>query len=252
VSKIKSLYQKLPFGMFMKIFAIELARKLFMKSANYYFAQWGEDITSTYLLGKSQTGFYIDIGSNDPVHYSNTFKLYLQGWKGILVDGNNKLIEKTKKIRKKDIAVHGIVSNKKEETVFYIAEDSLMSSIHPDQTSKPLEKITAVTITLDEIIERYLPKNQNIDLLSIDVEGHDFEVLQSIDLNKYRPSLIIVEDLGHWCDDLSNIYENKFVRYLKSFYYYIASRDKKNLYFFAVEHNKPVEQRIESSAALNR
>jgi FkbM family methyltransferase len=236
VSKIKALYHKLPLGMFIRIMCMEIARKVFMKSGSYYFSQGGEDIASMYLLDKYRDGFYIDIGANDPVHYSNTFKLYLQGWTGVLVDGNDKLIEKAKRIRRKDISVHGIVSNKNEEVVFYLAEDSLMSSIHPEQTNKPQEKITAVTITINDVIERYVPHGQKIDLLSIDVEGHDFEVLQSIDLNKHRPTLIIVEDLGHWCNDIMDVQKNKFVEYLGRYSYYLASRDKKNLYFFASEH----------------
>lgn len=35
--------------------------------------------------------------------------------------------------------------------------------------------------------------DKTIDLLSIDVEGHDFNVLKSINLRKYRPKLIIIE-----------------------------------------------------------
>jgi len=74
-----------------------------------YFAQGAEDINIMYILEKYNSGFYIDIGSNEPVNYSNTFKLYLQGWNGILVDGNKALIDKAKKIRRQDICIHGIV-----------------------------------------------------------------------------------------------------------------------------------------------
>jgi hypothetical protein len=48
------------------------------------------------------------------------------------------------------------------------------------------------TRTLDEILaaSNFAPQ---FDLLSIDVEFHDQEVLRSIDLDHYQPTLIVVE-----------------------------------------------------------
>ncbi len=41
----------------------------------------------------------------------------------------------------------------------------------------------------------YLSKYQGrqIDLLSVDAEAHDFEVIESLDFNRYSPRLIAVE-----------------------------------------------------------
>ena len=77
--KIKTLYQKLSLPIFLKVLAIEIASKLFFRQVRYFFAQGGEDIYIMHLLDRYKDGFYIDIGSNDPITYSNTFKLYLQG-----------------------------------------------------------------------------------------------------------------------------------------------------------------------------
>ena len=49
--------------------------------------------------------------------------------------------------------------------------------------------------TLKKILDRYVPKGQKIDLLSVDVEGMDEEALRSNDWKKYRPTMIIAEDL---------------------------------------------------------
>jgi hypothetical protein len=49
--------------------------------------------------------------------------------------------------------------------------------------------------TLDEILtnaQAQIP----IDLLSIDVESHEIEVLRGIDLRRWRPKLIFIEDLA--------------------------------------------------------
>ena len=49
-----------------------------------------------------------------------------------------------------------------------------------------------------------------IDFLNIDAEAHDFEVLESIDLNIYKIKLICIEML----DSENNINEKKFKDYL--------------------------------------
>ncbi len=234
--KIADLYKKLSLPVFVRVMMIELARKAFFPSGRYFFSQHGEDINIMYLLQQFSEGFYIEIGSNEPIHYSNTFKLYLQGWKGILVDGNRDLIEKSIKIRKKDICVHGVVSNVKRQVNFYLAENSLMSSLDDQfvqsvSTSGEKPKfITLETVSINEIIAQHLPAQQKIDLLSIDVEGHDFEVLQSIDLTKYRPSLIVIEDLNHRAVSAEH---NTLIQYLRGFQYNLVSTDHLNLYFMA-------------------
>ena len=47
---------------------------------------------------------------------------------------------------------------------------------------------------LQEILDKYLPPNQTIDFLSIDVEGLDYEVIQSNNWDKYKPTIVLVED----------------------------------------------------------
>jgi hypothetical protein len=48
-------------------------------------------------------------------------------------------------------------------------------------------------VTIPQILAR-APKK--FDFLSIDVEGHDREVLQSIDLGQYQPEVILIEISG--------------------------------------------------------
>ena len=55
---------------------------------------------------------------------------------------------------------------------------------------------TVEILSLKKILDKYLAKGEKIDLLSVDVEGMDLEVLQSNDWKKYRPKVVICEDLG--------------------------------------------------------
>jgi len=47
-----------------------------------------------------------------------------------------------------------------------------------------------------------MPENQHINFLSIDVEGLDFEVLESNSWSKYRPDIILVEAIGSTIESL--------------------------------------------------
>lgn len=238
-SKITDLKSRLNGLNFSRYVIAEVCRRFLLPDSRVYFSQGGEDVHILTLLDDKQNGFYIDIGCNDPIHYSNTFKMYTQGWTGILVDGNPTLIEKAKKVRKKDICLNALVSNEIGEKDFYLSGSSLISSLDPvhaaSYTSEggKTEKRRMVSTTIDQIIEEHVPPGKTIDLLSIDVEGHDFAVLQSISLNKYRPGLIVIEDLEQIKNNLD---ENLYVRYLKPFQYVLVSTDKQNLYFMPAEN----------------
>jgi hypothetical protein len=49
------------------------------------------------------------------------------------------------------------------------------------------------TRTLRELLDQYLPSDQKIDVLSVDVEGLDLQVLRSNDWIRYRPLVILAE-----------------------------------------------------------
>lgn len=50
------------------------------------FSQTGEDLLIAKFFPESDTGFYLDVGSGNPVIGSNTYFFYRQGWRGILID----------------------------------------------------------------------------------------------------------------------------------------------------------------------
>jgi FkbM family methyltransferase len=238
-NKVTELKKRLNAVNFSRYIIAEACRRFFLPHSKLYYSQGGEDVHILTLLDDKSDGFYIDIGCNDPIHYSNTFKMYTLGWTGILVDGNPELIEKAKKVRKKDICINALVSNEIREMDFYLSGSSLISSIDPVHAASythleaKTEKVRMSSVTIDQIIAQHVPEGKTIDLLSIDVEGHDFAVLQSITLSKYRPRLIVIEDLGHLKNDLDN---NEYVRYLKTYQYVLVSTDKQNLYFMPEEH----------------
>ena len=61
------------------------------------FSNEGQDILAAKLV--PHPGFFLDIGSGNPVYGNNSFALELMGWKGLLVDGMEESIERARRYR---------------------------------------------------------------------------------------------------------------------------------------------------------
>ena len=55
------------------------------------FSEEGQDIILKSIFRNVEIGTYLDIGSFKPEYLSNTYKLYLAGWRGVCIDGNPSL-----------------------------------------------------------------------------------------------------------------------------------------------------------------
>jgi len=193
------------------------------------YSQEGEDMILRRLFEKQDTGFYVDVGAHHPKRFSNTYFFYKQGWRGINIDAMPGSMKLFNKIRHKDINLEKAVADKKQILTYYIfnepALNSFSSELSEDRNSQGNYFIKFTkdieTVTLDEILDSYLPKNQVIDFLSIDVEGLDFIVLKSINLEKYRPKIILIEILG---SSLSEINNNEISKYLINYGYSVYAK----------------------------
>jgi FkbM family methyltransferase len=173
-----------------------LQRALDPWASNSY-SQTGEDRIVATLFGNAP-GFYVDVGCNHPVKYSNTFELYKRGWHGINIDANEQLVDLCRRMRPRDVSVCATISDSAREAVFTEFADSMVSSLSAEHVERWRTARTVVrerrvaTRTLDDVLAAS-GAPRRFDLLSIDVEGHDFEVLSSLDLDVYRPKLIVIE-----------------------------------------------------------
>lgn len=69
---------------------------------------------------------------------------------------------------------------------------------------------------------------QKLIFLSIDVEGLDFEVLQSLNFNVYKPRVILIEILT---SNLEDIAKHEIVDYLKKFNYEVFAKTVNTVFF---------------------
>ena len=58
------------------------------------------------MLQEDCSRFYVDLGAYDPIYHSNTFLLYLLGWRGLNIDANEDSIQTFEIFRPTDINVH--------------------------------------------------------------------------------------------------------------------------------------------------
>jgi FkbM family methyltransferase len=196
------LFRQFSFFPALRILLVESMRRLFDRDAELGYAASGEDRLVASIFAKP--GFYVDVGCNHPTNYSNTFMLYKRGWHGINIDANPALIALHRKLKPRDHSVFAAIARERKTLTFTEFEgETLMASLDPALVQARAAsglRIRSQTVletkTLTEILHQ-LNAPKQFELLSVDVEGLDLEVLQSLDFQHYRPKLILVEILGY-------------------------------------------------------
>jgi FkbM family methyltransferase len=194
------------------------------------YAQSGEDIIISDLF--SRLGIthpsYLDIGANEPVALNNTYRLYLRGSRGVLVEPNPVLYKKLLKKRKKDICINaGVAFDHQTEAVYYIFPEkfhglntfSKGDAEFWEQTGtaalgkhKIEKKMIMQLLPVNEIIQDHFSPYPN--LISIDVEGLDMSILRSIDFERFKPEVFCVEtlDFGPGKSEIKNVETKEFFK----------------------------------------
>ena len=156
------------------------------------------DLIIDYLFKNINKGVYIDVGCNHPIKFNNTYLLYKRGWSGINVDSDIDSIKLFNRFRSKDFNVRNIVSNDESiKKLYYYHKRSALNTLSKDlvdyRTSKPSKIIEEKSVTLNKIIEDSPYNNGKINLLSLDIENHEFEVLKNFNFLKYNIDVLVVE-----------------------------------------------------------
>jgi hypothetical protein len=149
-----------------------------------FFSEFGEDEWIAKNLPLPEKGFYVDVGANQPGAGSNTAFLRAKGWAGLAVDANPEFAKLWSGIPG-TLFVAGIVS---DEPI--VGFDFKHIAGH-----SRVEKVNRLfaTTTLDRLLQTVKPEVGRIDLLSLDVEGHEYNAFRSLNLFKWLPKIIISE-----------------------------------------------------------
>jgi len=167
-----------------------------------FYSQNGEDCILDELFKDQRTGFFVEIGCIDGKRFSNTLTFEERGWKGLCVEAHTGYIELLEQNRPNSIICHCAASFSDEENVpFYANNRGSLSTLDPtkeDEFKQRFGKFFAgfelqhvPKRKLDTIFEQY--NINHIDILSIDVEGNEEDVLKGLNLEKYRPRVMVIE-----------------------------------------------------------
>ncbi len=168
------------------------------------FSQEGEDMVLARFFEDKSKGVYVDVGAHHPIRFSNTYLFYLLGWRGLNVDAMPGSMDAFRKLRPRDTNVEALVSSKTGTLTYYLFNDPAMNTCDAELARQRdglahfrlIDTKTIETQSLAAILNKHLDNTCVIDFMSIDVEGLDFDVLQSNDWQKFRPTVILTEDYG--------------------------------------------------------
>jgi len=209
---------------------------VFFKHVRTSYAQSGEDIIISDLFTQLaiQNPTYLDIGANEPIALSNTYRLYIRGSKGVCLEPNPILCEKIIKKRGRDICINaGVAFDEQTEADYYLfsekahglntfskSEAEFWEHTGNEQIGKfKVEKIIKTRlIGINEIMGTYFSPHPNF--VSIDVEGLDFEILKRIDFNQFKPEVFCIETLS-FAESNKELKNQEIISFFESKGYFI-------------------------------
>lgn len=153
-------------------------------------SQCEEDEVLAALLPEP-SGLYLDIGASHPIECSNTWKFYERGWRGLLIEPQIECWRDLMLLRPGDWLWPTAVSNDTGYRRFrYYYTVSTLRDDWPIPT--PTERIVPCE-RLDNILAKFPAIRDGCRLVSIDVEGHEAQVLSSVDWAIFKPEVLVIE-----------------------------------------------------------
>lgn len=191
------------------------------KDNKMYYGQYGQDsiINQFFDQKKIKNGFFVDVGASDGIRFSNSYFLELNGWDGICVEAHPDYYDLLKKNRKAKCcwcAAGDTNQNKCEISLNYRGSlttlnfdlekelpNSGYSPFYGDRNDKKISgflngRNLVPMLTIDSIIKNFL-EIEKIDLLCIDIDGSEISAFKGLNLELWKPSLLVLEHtmLGH-------------------------------------------------------
>lgn len=145
-------------------------------------------------------GVFVDVGCAWPIYANNTYYLEKHlDWTGIGIDALDDYAEDWKRERPNSKFFRYLVTDRSGGTgTFFRSPNTGLSSTNQDRAagknygdSLEPEKLEIPRITLDDLLDR--EGIEKIDLLSMDIEGHEPKALAGFDIDRFRPDLVVVE-----------------------------------------------------------
>lgn len=169
-----------------------------------FYSQFGEDKVLARLFAGVRRGICVEVGANNGVDGSTTLHFEEAGWDCILIEPNPILCDQIRK-RRRAVLFECAASSQTGAARLNVAQGFYLahavSAIGGDDKAADIRKahghasqpITVQTRTLDDIFAES-KLDRDIDFISIDVEGHEMDALRGLDLERWKPKILIIEN----------------------------------------------------------
>lgn len=222
-----------------------LKKKINKNKESYSFGT--VDILIDYFYKNKLNGFYVDVGCQNPISNNNTYLLYKnKKWTGINIDLDPENIKLFNLARPNDININAAVSSVEQELdLYYFHDKSAINTVSKEIASRHNVKAKQVKQIYSSTLNILLNKHNidKIDYLSIDVEGHELDILNGFDIKKYQPDIVSIEFLDlnlekfefHY-NNIENVINSEIYKYFISNNYKFINWNHADLIFVNNEY----------------
>jgi FkbM family methyltransferase len=156
-----------------------------------YYSQFGEDEFIVKNFRLKENGVFVDVGAGDPISISNSYYFEQKGWKVVCIDPLPSYAALLRS-RRKCYVEQCAIKKFNGQTNLYFNRDANLATTIPDKNKN---SISVACFTLEHILNKH--KINKIDILSIDTEGTELEVFESMIWEQHKPKFIIIEHATH-------------------------------------------------------
>ena len=157
------------------------------------YSQHGEDLLVDRIIKPNRINTFLDIGANDGILFSNTYKFAKDGAKGICLEPSNLTFLKLRlnhlfnfRVKCLKLAISDRVG------VMYLNESGYENVLSTITSYKNKGSYSIKTITLEKLLNDSCNPN-SFDLVSIDVEGFEDKVLEGAGKSLHLCKIVIIE-----------------------------------------------------------
>lgn len=185
---------------------------------------------------EQRSGIFVDVGAARPDFLSISALYRSMGWRVIAIEPNPAFCDLHKE-KGYEVLQYACGDHDQDNVDFFIVDShgaqyangevsyESFSSLGIKDSYAALKqnldkrKIQVHLRRLDTILKTHAPDVGHLDVLSVDVEGWELEVLRGLSMEKYKPQVMIIENLFN---------EKEYRDYMKSIGYILWRRIRPN------------------------
>jgi FkbM family methyltransferase len=168
------------------------------------YSQQGEDMLISLAVKQLRIAkpSYMDIGASHPFTINNTALFYKKGMQGVNIEPDPAVFAELATWRPRDTNLNIAVGDTDGTATLYVFNHSELNTLSKEEADERAalpglsvqKTLTIPVLTIGTVINKYC-NGVFPDILSLDAEGFDEKILQSIDFAKSYPKIICVETL---------------------------------------------------------